>query len=135
MYLYVCEHIDDLDEYWDNFWGSNDYLGILQAAEAIAEEPAWMEGLQINVITSFIPGDDADNYHPEWAHHLGLPCSLSKDNHMMDIESHQLYENIDQQVIASSLIDDNSFCAAFIKCYDSTSPPRHMREVKPWWFL
>jgi hypothetical protein len=135
MFLYVSEHIDDLDEYWEEFWGNNDYSGILQAAEAIAENPTWMEGLQIDVITSFIPGDDADNYHPEWAHQLGLPCSLSDDKHMTDIESHQLYDKIDQQVIASSFIEDDSFCAAFIKRYDSTSPPRHMREVKPWWFL
>jgi hypothetical protein len=135
MFLYVCENIDDLDEYWKIFWSNNDYSGILQAAEAIADNPTWMAGLQIDVITSFIPGDDADNYHPEWAHQLGLPCSLSDDKHMTDIESHQLYDKIDQQVIASSFIEDDSFCAAFIKRYDSTSPPRHMREVKLWWFL
>jgi hypothetical protein len=95
MFLYVCERIDDLDEYWKDFWGNNDYSGILQAAEAIAENPTWMEGLQIDVITSFIPRN--------WVAHLSKNLAEAGFEPAIEVDP-CLY--ISDKVIFLAYVDD-----------------------------
>jgi hypothetical protein len=66
----VNDAVIDAEDYWTEFWEDYNFLDLMQALQSSAKHLEWMEGLQNDIFASFLPADDADRFHPEWA----LPC-------------------------------------------------------------